>query len=212
VRTPISFLAAVGLVLAVALASGCVISDTPLSDPAPSDADKLLFGCWRADDDDGYTTLQFAPPTEATPKVRAIGDQKIMVVTLTRNAKSGVDPIAMTERAFVTEIGVSTFLNIYDQHERGYRINRYQIDGPTLDVWRMDITAVADAIRNGDLPAGEMTYDRGTPSRVRITRPVRQDDPDEIRDKLRALVTGKDADKLFPEHCRVRYTRIEDKK
>jgi len=212
VQKPISSLAAVGLVQVLLLVSGCVISDTPLSDPAPSDADKLLYGCWRSDDDDGHTKLEFAQPTDATPEVRGIRDQRIMVVTVTRHAKGGGDPIGMTERAFVSEVGVSTFFNIYDEREHGYRISRFQIDGPTLDVWRMDTNATADAIRKGDLPAGEMTYDRGTASRVRITRPFRQDNPDEIRDKLRALLTGKDAESIFPEHCRVRYTRIKDKK
>jgi hypothetical protein len=205
---------AVGLLLLVALASGCVITETPLSDPAPSDADKLLYGRWQSDDEYGSTTLEFAPPTDATPKFRGTGDQKIMVVTFARYAKNGNELLGGTgtERAFVSEVGVTTFLNIYDERERGYRINRYQIDGPTLDFWRMDTSAVADAIRKGDLPAGEMSYDRGTVQKVRITRPLRQDDPNEIRDKLRALVTGKDAASIFPEHGRVRYTRIKDKK
>jgi len=213
-RKPISSLVAIGLVLVVTLTGGCVITETPLSDPAPSDADKRLYGRWRADDENGYTTLEFAPPTDATPKFRGTGDQKIMVVTFARYAKDGREPLGgtLTERAFITTIVERTFLNIYDEQERGFRINRYRIDGDTLDTWSMDTNAMANAIRNGDLPAGEVSYDRGSVNRVRITRPLKEYPMNETRDKLRSLLTGKSSEDIFPESSKRRYTRIKDKK
>ena len=212
-RRLISSLAALGLVLVLGLANGCVISEFPLSDPAPSEADKLLYGRWRAPDGNAYTIMEFAPPTDATPKARWKRHEQLMVLTVARYEKDQQLPAhATTERAFVTQIGDTTFLNIYDESERGYRILRYRIDGDTLDTWVLDSTATADAIRKGDLLAGDVTHDRGEVHRVRIRRPVKEAAPHESRDKLRSLVTGKSAETVFPDSCKQSYTRVKNRK
>jgi len=210
-RSPTRFIVTTGTLLVLACTSGCVVSDFPLSDPAPSDADKLLYGRWRADDADAHSTIEFAPPTETTPKVRGLGNERVMVQTLARYEKDEKQPVSVaTNRVFVTEIGGTWFLNLYDEQERGYFILRYQIDGDTLDTWRMDANATADALRHGDLLTGEVTYEKGSAERVRI-KPTFREDGTSVS-KLRALLTGKDAEQIFPVDCKTRYKRIKVEK
>jgi hypothetical protein len=210
-RTPMRFIVTAGIVLVLGCASGCVISEFPLSDPATSDADKLLYGRWQADDGDAYSTMEFAPATESTPKVRGLGNDRVMVMTHARYEKDERQPIFSTgSRAFVTQIEDTWFLNLYDEQERGYSILRYRIDGETLDTWRMDANATADALRRGDLLTGEVTYEKGSANRVRIKTTLMEDGTSLSR--LRALLTGKDAEQIFPVDCKIRYKRIKDEK
>ncbi|MBO0698644.1 MAG: hypothetical protein J2P46_09635 [Zavarzinella sp.] len=197
-----------GLVLALACAGGCVLSDVPLSDPAPSEADKALYGRWRAETNDGPRTLEFAPPTADTPKARGLGDERVMV--LTSQAHLNGQAWGSTARAFVTEVNGTTFLNLYEEHPGAYGFLRYRLDGDTLDVWQIDTNAMAEGLRRGELFHGEVTYDRGSVTEVRIRRGLRDDGPS--RDKLRAFLTGKHAAAVFPDVNRVRYTRVKDKK
>jgi hypothetical protein len=202
---------AAGLVFVLGCASGCVISEFPLSEPAPSDADKLLYGRWRVADGQASSVSEFAAATDATPKVRGLGNDRVMVLTVARYEKDERQPaFASSSRAFVTQIADASFLNVYDEQERGYRILRYRIDGDTLDIWRMDENATAEALRRGDLIAGEVTYDKGSASRVLIKTTLKEDGTSKT--KLRALLTGKDAERIFADHCKTRYTRVKDKK
>jgi hypothetical protein len=207
-RTRMSSVATAGLVLLLACTSGCVVSDFPLSDPAPSDADKLLYGRWRAESEDGHTITEFIAPTETSPKARLSG-QRLMVVkgTFYPTWSDQQHPLG-DESVFVTTIGDTTFLN--KEFERGYEITRYRLKGDTLDVWRMDNNATAEALRRGDLLSGEVTYDRGSVSRVRLMRALKDEGTSET--KLRALLTGKDAERIFPDDCKTSYSRIKDKK
>jgi len=211
-RTPTRLILTTGFVLVLGSASGCVISEFPLSDPAPADADKLLYGRWRADDGDTCSTMEFAAPTETTPKVRGLGNERVMVLTLARYEKKEKQrPVAaVAHRVFVTDIGDTWFLNLYDEQEGGYRILRYKIEGETLDTWGMDANATADALRRGDLLAGEVTYEKGSANRVRIKTVLKEDGTS--LSKLRALLTGKDAEQIFPVDCKTRYKRIKDEK
>jgi hypothetical protein len=208
-RTPMRLIVAAALVVVLGSVSGCVISEFPLSEPAPSDADKLLYGKWLAADTS--SVLEFAAATDATPKVRGLGNDRVMVMTHARYEKDERQPsFATGSRAFVTQIEDTSFLNLYDEQEGGYRILRYKIDGDTLDTWRMDENATAEALRRGDLLTGEVTYEKGSANRVRIKTTLKEDGTSLSR--LRALLTGKDAERIFAEHCKTRYTRVKDKK
>src|SRR5262245_5348048 len=199
-----------GLVLVLACTGGCVFSEVPLSDPAPSEADKPLFGRWRADTGDESRTLEFAPPTAETPKARGLGDERVMVMTSQAKRKEQDQAWGSTSRAFVTEVSGTTFLNVYEEHEGVYAFLRYRLAGDTLDVWQIDTNAMAEGLRRGDLFHGEVTYDRGSVEQVRIRRGLRDDGAS--RDKLRAFLTGKHAADVFPDAHKVSYTRVKDKK
>ncbi|HKA07626.1 MAG TPA: hypothetical protein VKD71_10235 [Gemmataceae bacterium] len=202
------FFANAGLVLLLACTSGCVVSDFPLSEPASSDADKLLNGRWRTETGDGYTITEFIAPTESSPKAR-LSDQRLMVTKGTSYPK-GSDELQHLGEAFVfvTTIGDTTFLN--QEFESGYMIFRYHLKDDTLDIWRMDSTAAAEALGRGDLITGEVTYDKGSVSRVQIKRALKEDGTSAT--KLRALLTGKEAGRIFPDECKTHYTRVKDKK
>src|SRR6478609_1152281 len=126
-QSPTRLIMTAGFVFVLGSASGCVISDFPLSDPGPADADKLLYGRWRVADGEASSVKEFAAATDATPKVRGLGNDRIMVLTVARYEKDERQPaFASSSRAFVTQIADASFLNVYDEQERGYRILRYR--------------------------------------------------------------------------------------
>jgi hypothetical protein len=200
------------------LLTGCVYSDKPLSEPAPSAADKLLYGRWQADQCDCHDLVEFASPTEATPKT-ALPNQRLMVMSRYKWIKDGLTSSWVDRRAFVTTASGKTFLNVYAEKSTGavpfpqfddvpdiagaYEFYRYQLDGDTLDLWTMDDDATLRAARNGLLRfrGKEWPKNGPDPSLVWIEggRP------------LLDFLTGKEGGSVFPDSGKVRYTQVKDK-
>src|SRR5262249_51720994 len=138
---------AVGVLLLLGGLSGCVTTERPLSDPAPSEEDRALAGEWVSDRGDYTVRVRFAAPTEQTPKTR-LGDQRLMVMTtVTRRKGAAADEMGMEARAFVTKAAGKTFLSTYDEYQRYFQTALYRLTGDTLDLWAMDSTATAEALR-----------------------------------------------------------------
>jgi hypothetical protein len=196
------------------LLTGCVGSDKPLSEPTPSEADKPLYGRWQADRGDDRAVVEFASPTDATPKTE-LPNQRLMVMSRYKRTTDG-RPYARTDRrAFVTTAGGQTFLNAYTEKSKGavpcpprefdipawFEFNWYKLDGDTLDLWTMDDDATLRVARNGLLRGAEWPKDHPNPLGVWVEggRP------------LLDFLTGKDGRSVFPDSGKVRYTRVKDK-
>jgi len=196
------------------LLSGCVGSDKPLSDPAPSDADKPLYGRWQAGRGDDHELVEFAPPTDATPKT-ALPDQRLMVMSRYKRTKDGRTYARTDRRAFVTTAGGKSFLNAYTEKSKGampcparefdipawFEFNSYKLDGDTLDLWTMDGDATLRAARGGLLCVEGWPKDDPNPLGVWVEggRP------------LLDFLTGKDGGTVFPDSAKVRFTRVKDR-
>lgn len=202
-------------VVLLGLIAGCV--EKPLSEPKPSEADKLLYGRWmakQANDDD--MLVEFAPPAGSTPKTE-LSDQKLMVMSQYKRTKEGRIYARTDRRAFITAARGKTFLNAYTEKSKGavpcpprefdipawFDVNLYKLDQDTLDVWTMDQPPLVQAVRKGQL--------RG--SVIRIP----EDDPNSEGVRLEGgqllldFLTGKDGGNVFPDSKKVRLTRVKDK-
>jgi hypothetical protein len=197
------------------LLTGCVGSARPLTDPAPSDADKPLYGRWEVHRGDHREVLEFAPPNEATPKTE-LPDQRLMVMSHYEYARDGQHYSRRDRRAFVTTAGGKTFLNAYTEKSKGavpcpprefdipawFEFNLYKLDGDTLDVWTMDDATTLKAVRKGLIRGEEWPKGDPDPSGVLVEggRPMLD------------FLTGKDGPSVFLDSGKTRYTRVKDKK
>jgi hypothetical protein len=197
------------------LLSGCVGSDTPLSEPMPSAADRPLYGRWRTDLGNHDQIVEFAPPTDATPKTE-LPNQQLMVMSRYEQTRDGRNYAREDRRAFVTAAGGKTFLNAYTEKSKGavpcpprefdipawFEFYLCKLDGDTLDLWTMDDKATLKAARAGRFRGEEWPKDNPDPPGVWVEggRP------------LLDFLTGKDGGSVFLDSGKVRYTRVKDKK
>jgi hypothetical protein len=196
------------------LLAGCVGSDKPLSKPVPSAADKPLYGRWVADRGDYYELVEFASPTDATPKTD-LPNQRLMVMSCYKRTKDGRTYARSDRRAFVTKADGKMFLNAYTEKSKGavpcpprefdipawFEFNKYKLEGDTLDLWTMDDAATLRAVRKGVLRGEEWPKDDPNSQGVWVEggRP------------LLDFLTGKDGEGVFPNSGKVRYKRAKDK-
>jgi hypothetical protein len=167
---------------------------------------------------DCHELVEFASPTEATPKTE-LPNQRLMVMSHFNWVKDGLTSSWVDRRAFVTKASGKTFLNVYAEKSReaaqfpqfddvpdiagAYEFYRYELDGDTLDLWTMDDAATLRAARNGHLRflGKEWPKNGPDPSIVWIAggRP------------LLDFLTAKEGQSVFPDSAKVRYTRVKNK-
>jgi hypothetical protein len=134
------------------LLAGCDDSTTPLSAPATSKPDERLVGVWRLREKDGNVTYYHVGyPDESLPS----GVMRVVVVTHRKQKLRQPIPVLV----FPTTIGNKTYLNVTGQlikvekgwEAKAYFLFRYQVDGDSLLLSKMDIDAKETAIDSGKI-------------------------------------------------------------
>lgn len=140
------------------LASGCVDSENPLSDPETAKPDERLAGIWRAVEKDSVTYYHVGQAGDQFPK-------GVMRMVLVAHKKGQVTTLEFL--VFPTTLGNRSYLNILCLDVKGrresleedhnwsvqtdYTIYQYRVDGDKLSAWPMDAKAKTKAIKDGKI-------------------------------------------------------------
>jgi len=154
------------LISPLALGSGCVVSDNPLSDPEKATPDEELFGVWKNADDKGIGYSAVGRVDQR--KSRGIPEGMMKFTNCRIDRKTSV-VTGGTGLVFPTVIGKSSYLNCvilnpsaaeklqadkwtWDKKDiRQYWIVKYQIEKDRLMLYGRDNEAIDEAIRAGKI-------------------------------------------------------------
>jgi len=154
------------LISPLALGSGCVVSDNPLSDPEKATPDEELFGVWKNADDKGIGYSAVGRVDQR--KSRGIPEGMMKFTNCRIDRKTSV-VTGGTGLGFPTVIGESRYLNIvvlnppateefqagkwtWDKNDlKAYWIVKYQIKNDQLMLFNGDNVAINEAIRAGKI-------------------------------------------------------------
>ncbi len=158
------------------LASGCVDSENPLSDPKTAKLDERLAGIWREVGKDHTTYYHIG-------QARGKLSKGVMLVVSVLHAKGEVSPLEYL--AFPTVLGGKNYLNVIHLPERElgmvlegkydwseishYMILQYHVDGDKLSAWSMDAKAKTKAIKDGKIKGHLETNERMSESKFTDT-------------------------------------------
>lgn len=215
--------------LFAALVSGCVYSDSPLSDPHKSAPDKSLAGVWTGKSADGSTAvLTIGQDSYADGEVFPKGFMVCSSIALQNGntkIKAGFFESGLPKNFgfFVTRIGDNSYINAFPYGEHCFRAVlktaaektfnwqapdgqkwtfwKYQVKGATLTVWQMDSGAAATAVENGQIKGKAVRAKDGKTFDDNVTF------SDSGTNMVKYLISGGDK-ALFPDGSRRIYKRL----
>ena len=150
-----------GLAFAAAtLLAGCLAeSEHPIAAADPAKSDPRLWGSWLSAQEDGYMIAHvFAT------------DGGNLQIAIAEHDVEGIGKVD-TYDAHVTQLPSGDYLNVVvTGQEAGYVIGKYQFDGTnTVSVWFPQNEALAQAVKDGELPGTITPEGSGVDARITAT-------------------------------------------